>query len=241
MPDTWSIERGPSASLARCRALEVDGVAHAFGLRHQDAGHSSRFSGGRELRIRQVHGARIVRGGEIAQQEVEADGVWDRVERLRGAYLAVRTADCVPILLVARDGTFAAAVHAGWRGTAQGIAARAVRVLEEQGCPPEKLVAAVGPSIGVCCYPVSPDVAREVAGASGVEVEAIVQRETGQVRLDLRAANREQLHSTGIPENSIHPAPWCTCCEADLFFSFRREGAAAGRQLSVIGAAPRRP
>ena len=188
--------------------------------------------------MRQVHGARIVRGSEIGAQGVAADGAWDRVERLHGAYLAVRTADCVPILLAARDGSFVAAIHAGWRGTAQRIVGHMVRVLDEQGCPPEALVAAAGPSIGACCYPVSPDVAATVADASGVALESIARCQPGQVRLDLRAANREQLLAAGVPENSIHQAPWCTRCSADLFFSYRREGPAAGRQVACIGWRP---
>jgi len=182
-----------------------------------------------------------VRGGEIGPQGVEADGAWDRVERRRAAYLAVRTADCVPILLAARDGSLVAAVHAGWRGTVQRIVERAICLLEEQGCPPGGLVAASGPSIGACCYPVSPDVATAVADACGVPVETIARTEPGQVRLDLQAANREQMLAAGIPENSIHQAPWCTACAADLFFSYRREGGAAGRQLSLIGPLRGRP
>jgi len=241
LPDLWSIERGQSAAFARCAALEIDGVAHAFGLRHDDAACPSGLGCGRECRLRQVHGARIVRGGEIGPQGVEADGAWDRVERLRGAYLAVRTADCVPILLAARDGSLVAAVHAGWRGTAQRIVERAICLLEEQGCPPGGLVAASGPSIGACCYPVSPDVATAVADACGVPVETIARTEPGRVRLDLQAANREQMLAAGIPEDSIHQAPWCTACAADLFFSYRREGGAAGRQLSLIGPLLGRP
>jgi hypothetical protein len=236
LPDLWTIKRGATGAFAQCSALKLEGVSHAFGLRHHDA-----IGYGRERRLSQVHGARIVRGCEVGAQGVEADGAWDRVERLRGEYLAVRTADCVPILLAARDGSFIAAVHAGWRGTAQRIAQRAVRVLEEQGCPPETLVAVAGPSIGPCCYPVALEVATAVATASGVSVEAIARCEPGKVRLDLSAANREQLLDAGIPEESIHRAPWCTACETELFFSYRREGAAAGRQLSLIGPPIGRP
>lgn len=252
MTDLWFIEKRASGAFAGCNALKLDGVAHAFGLRSHDAGPAgssdpthtlsrerlARLSScgpGPERLLHQVHGARIVRAGEIGPAGVAADGVWDRIERIPGRFLAVRTADCVPILLAALDGSFVAAVHAGWRGTAQSIARRAVRVLEEQGCAPHALVAAVGPSIGPCCYPVSPEVAAAVADASGVAVETIAKCEPGQVRLDLGAANGQQLLDAGIPEESIHRAPWCTACEADLFFSYRREGVAAGRQLSLIG------
>lgn len=258
MTDPWFIERSASGAFAGCSALKLDGVAHAFGLRSHDAGpagstdpmHTSslarlaRLSScglGPEFLLRQVHGASIVRAGEIGPAGVEADGAWDCIEEIPGRFLAVRTADCVPILLATHDGSFVAAVHAGWRGTAQGVVSRAVRVLEEQGCPAETLVAAAGPSIGPCCYPVSLEVAFTVAGASGVAIETIARYEAGEVRLDLRAANRQQLLDAGIPAESIHQAPWCTACEAELFFSHRREGVAAGRQLSLIGPASGRP
>ena len=256
--DLWFIERRASGAFAGCSALNLHGVAHAFGLRSHDAGPAgstdpthrlsrerlARLSScgpGPERLLRQVHGARIVRASEIGPAGVEADGVWDRIERISDRFLAVRTADCVPILMAARDGSFVAAVHAGWRGTAQRIVQRAVRVLEEQGCPPQTLVAVAGPSIGPCCYPVALEVAAAVAAASGVAVEAVARCEPGQVRLDLPAANRLQLLDAGIPEEAIHRAPWCTACEAELFFSYRREGVAAGRQLSLIGPVSGRP
>jgi YfiH family protein len=239
----WSIGRGASAAYARCAALEVDGVAHGFGLRASHADGGDLFEG-QAYRLRQVHGERLVKAGHAGQAggpEEEADGSWAQVQRLNDTYLAVRTADCVPILFASRDGTLVAAVHAGWRGTAKGIAAKAVRLLEQEGCPPTRLIAAAGPSIGVCCYPVSRQVATQVADGSGVAIEAVSRCEAGQVRLDLRAAIRAQLRGAGMPDDSVQSAPWCTACEADLFFSYRREGAAAGRQLSVIGPQVPRP
>jgi len=236
----WSIERGPAAAYAHCAALEIDGVTHAFGLREPHAAATGRFAG-RECRLRQVHGERIVQASAIERPDAEADGSWDWVQRLRDKYLAVRTADCVPILFASRDGALVGAVHAGWRGTAQGIAAKAVRVLEREGCPPGKLIAAVGPSIGVCCYPVSRQVAADVAEASSVPIEAVTRCGPGQVRLDLKLAIGAQLRAAGVPDHSVHSAPWCTACEKDLFFSFRRDGAAAGRQLSLIGPQVPRP
>jgi len=246
LPDLWSIERGPGGAFARCAALQVDGVTHAFGLRGHDAGKAGSAESlarlaacapGPQRMLRQVHRAAIVRGCEIRAGGVEADGAWDRLEDLSRGFLAVVTADCVPILLASRDGRFVAALHAGWRGTAQRIAARAVDVLREQGCPPEGLLAAIGPSIGPCCYPVSEHVAAAVARASGVAVKG----EAGPTGLDLRGANREQLLAAGVAAESVHAAPWCTACETELFFSYRRDGVAAGRQLSLIGPIGGRP
>jgi YfiH family protein len=253
-PGVWSIERG----LACCDALRVDGVAHGFGLRSHDVGPAGSFEQahrqsrrrlaelsscgtGPECLLRQLHGAEIVSGGGIEPGGVEADGACERVDRLHDRFLAVRTADCVPILLASREGTFVAAVHAGWRGTARGIVQRAVRAFEGMGCPPATVIAAVGPAIGACCYTVSEQIAREVAVASGVAVAGVAYGNRENPRLDLRAANRRQMLAAGIPAGSVHLAPWCTSCEADLFFSYRREGAASGRQLSLIGPVFGRP
>ncbi len=180
-----------------------------------------------------MHGSTVVRATEIGPEGVEADAIWERAERLEDRHLAVRTADCVPILLATRDGEIVSAVHAGWRGTASRIVARTVETLTGQGRAAEELIAAIGPSIGPCCYPVAPDVADRVARASGLDLEA-----SG---LDLKAANRAQLLAAGVPSAAVHVAPWCTACEAERFFSYRREGAAAGRQLNLIGPPAARP
>ncbi|NIM02494.1 MAG: hypothetical protein GTN89_17090, partial [Acidobacteria bacterium] len=185
----WSIDRG--GSFARCAALDVGGLRHAFGLRRHHAEHAAWSAYGSECRIRQVHGSTVVRATEIGPEGVEADAIWERAERLEDRHLAVRTADCVPILLATRDGEIVSAVHAGWRGTASRIVARTVETLTGQGRAAEELIAAIGPSIGPCCYPVAPDVADRVARASGLDLEA-----SG---LDLKAANRAQLLAAGVP------------------------------------------
>ncbi len=252
MPDPWSIERCESAAFARCNALDVAGIAHAFGLRDHDAGPAvspdpkfaaarrslARLAGcadGAERPLRQVHGSKVVRATDVGPGGVEADAVWERARAIAGGWVAVRTADCVPILLTDRAGAYLAAVHAGWRGTARGIAGIAVSVLAGAGCDPRSLIAAVGPSIGPCCYPVSADVAASVADACGVAIDAIGRERDGRIRLDLREANRRQLLAAGLAESSVPVAPWCTACEPQWFFSHRRDGAAAGRQLSLIG------
>ncbi len=242
LADPWSIDR--TGSFARCDALEKTGLRHAFGLRTNDAGPASsddpsHLSARTDLAascgcghgpaplLRQVHGREVRRAGDIGPEGVEADAVWEHAEHLEDRFLAVRTADCVPILLATREGDFLAAIHAGWRGTAARIATRTVDELVARGCRAEHLVAAIGPSIGPCCYPVAPEVAERVAGASGIDLDA--------GGLDLRAANRAQLTGAGIPAEAVHTAPWCTACEAERFFSYRRDGRLAGRQLSLIG------
>jgi YfiH family protein len=214
---SWSID----GAYARCDALAIEGLAHGFGLR------STKPPLNLAATLRQVHGGRVVQASATDPEGADADGVWERLDSLNGRGLAVRTADCVPILLATRDGSLVAAVHAGWRGTAGSIVRRAVDSLAAAGAGPATLVAAIGPSIGPCCYPVSVEVAAELTAVSGITVDPAAA--------DLREVNRSQLLAAGMPAKSIHSAPWCTSCEAGLFHSHRRDGAAAGRQWSLIG------
>ena len=143
---------------------------------------------------------------------------------------SVRTADCVPLLLGVRGGRAAAAVHAGWRGTAAGVVEAALAALTRAaGCAPDRVVAGLGPAIGACCYQVGPEV------AAGVGSEGAVERRADGLYLDLRTAVRERLLAGGVPARAITSAPWCTRCRADLFYSFRGEGDRAGRLMASIG------
>jgi YfiH family protein len=163
--------------------------------------------------------------------------ITDRVD----VALAVKTADCVPILIADRERRAAAAIHAGWRGTARGIAAGTVLSLRTRfEIEPDALVAAIGPSIGACCYQVGPEVRAGFAGASRAPVAADVvdgwfaAGDGDRLQLDLWRANREQLEAVGVPAASIHVAGLCTACHVDRFFSYRRESARAGRMLAVV-------
>jgi hypothetical protein len=180
----------------------------------------------------------MVRAAETEEVR-DADGVtWyrgDPGERVP----AVRTADCVPILLVDRRGRAVAAVHAGWRGTAAGIAARAVEGLAAEGIPPGDVLAALGPAILDCCYEVGPEVVEALAASVPAGRAPEVSRAVGpgQFRVDLHAANRLQLVASGVPQEAIRQAPWCTRCRPDLFYSYRRQGPAAGRMMACVGPA----
>ena len=147
---------------------------------------------------------------------------------------AVRSADCVPLLLVDPRGRATAAVHAGWRGTAAGIAAAAVERMRALGAG-NGLVVALGPAILGCCY----EVGEEVVAALGTP-EAVARRRPGELpKVDLHAANVVQLLAAGVRREDIHRAPWCTRCRNDLFFSARAEGARAGRLMAAAGPAAR--
>jgi hypothetical protein len=174
-----------------------------------------------------------------------------------GLLLAVQTADCVPILLVDPQKRAVAAIHAGWKGALARIAEKAVgRLRLEFGSKPADLLAALGPSIGPCCYEVGAEFVTKFTGqfadASGYFDEPRTGDEPNplqwlsmvppghqppprNVRLDLPKANRAQLLAAGLRPQNIFSCGLCTACRTDFFFSHRREGVLAGRLLSVIG------
>jgi len=256
----WRLSERNGILLALCEALErCSGVVHAFSTRRAEGrgdfdlggadtndaetlrrrvrfGLAAGLSGRPMLAARQVHGRRVVTVNQAAEGPTEADGIAARHDRRTLGFPCVRTADCVPILLADPAGRAVAAVHAGWRGTAAGIAGEAVRALARMGTDPSRLLAALGPAIGGCCYEVGREVSRAVTAASGGAAEGLCRHTVGRgPSLDLRQANLRQLERAGLPTASIHVAPWCTHCDSELFFSYRREGEASGRMLSGIG------
>jgi YfiH family protein len=201
----------------RARAFDrFTWLEHGFGTREADV--PSIFPS--LATLKQVHSAGCVpalgRTGLIG----EGDAL---LENTPGAVVAVKTADCVPILLVDGRRRAVAAVHAGWRGTAASIAARAVEAMGERfGSTPEDIEAAIGPAIGKCCYEVGPEVAERFG-------------ERGRAHIDLAEHNRRQLQTAGLPETRIYTANLCTRCLAADFHSFRRDGERAGRLYSFVG------
>ncbi len=179
--------------------------------------------------LRQTHSALVFDIWDVVRAggSLEGDGLHsDRSATIIG----VRTADCLPLLLLDRARRRVAAVHAGWRGSAARIAAHAVAALEEAGSPPESLEAVIGPCIGAARYEVGPEVAERF------EHSAVVEREDWlKPHLDLATANRLQLQAAGVPGDSIHGGGMCTYDEADRFHSHRRDQAQAGRMLAAIG------
>lgn len=178
------------------------------------------------LELKQVHSARVVATGQW-RPGLEADAL---VTRRSGTRLAVKTADCVPVLLLDPVRRAAAAIHAGWRGTVQGIVLAAVGEMGRlYGSRPEDLIAALGPAIGGCCYEVGPEVA--VQFRDWFPERNDLERKT---RIDLRAALRRQLLAAGLKEGRIDSTEVCTCCGGAEFHSWRRDGERAGRMFSAI-------
>ncbi|AKF81204.1 conserved hypothetical protein [Myxococcus fulvus] len=186
-------------------------------------------------RVSQVHGdvvleARVEQVDEALRPvEGEADALWTEVP---GTWVAVGTADCVPVVLVDPDGRRVAAIHSGWKGTDLVISARAVETLVARGARPERLLAAVGPSIQRCCYEVSEELGQRFTqrfGADVVEVEP-----SGRVRLDLSRAVRMTLVGAGLRPEHVDVLQACTACEPSRFFSHRRDAGRTGRHLNLV-------
>ena len=194
------------------------------------------------LAPRQVHGCRLVcidaDGGEEAARGTppEADGEILLAPPAPQRVGAVRTADCVPLLLADGDGRAAGALHAGWRGIAAGIVGTAVSALATRGFEASTLRVVLGPAIGPCCYEVGEDVRGEIGRSLGDDaVAAFVERAGARPRLDLHRALRLQLERAGVRPELVSAAPWCTACREDLFFSHRRDAGRSGRMMALIG------
>lgn len=179
----------------------------------------------------QVHGVRVnIAGPEAFPEGTQGDIV---ITNRVGLAVGVFVADCAPILLYAPDVQAVAAVHAGWRGTAQQGVNVAVRALQEAyGADPARMVAAVGPAIKGCCYEVGPEVAEALAGLP--QPEACLTPRGERWMLDVQEANRQQLVAAGLAAENVHVSGLCTYCHEDLFFSYRRDGARSGRMIGAI-------
>jgi YfiH family protein len=200
--------------------------------------------------VRQIHSGsvRVVREGDGALEGrletadgkavLEGDGL---ITDVPGVLLGVGTADCVPVLVVDVEKRVVAAFHAGWRGTVARIVEHGVaKMKDEYGSQVEDLVAAVGPSIGPCCYTVGEEVRAEFGGQFGYAEELFSREDTGEIRVNLWEANRRQLVEAGVEAAQITVVGECTACARDergalRYFSHRGEKGVAGRMLNVVG------
>jgi YfiH family protein len=205
------------------------------------------------VRVRQVHGASVVVAREARSDAAdEADII---VTDAPGLGLAVRAADCVPLLIADERTAAVAAAHGGWQGLAAGVPSAAVTALtREFGSRPSDLVAAIGPSIGACCYEVGAEV-RDRFEAAGFGRGRIARWFREEPRPSSRnpsmpglprplrashwffdgwSAASEQLLDAGVPADRIFVADLCTASHPDTFCSYRREGFAAGRMVGAI-------
>jgi polyphenol oxidase len=209
---TSNLFRLESDRIYRCEAFQqFVWLKHGFGTRIANPEV--------DVTLRQIHSDRVVNAAGLKNRECEGDAlVTDEIAKCIG----VRTADCVPILLVDSHNHVVAAVHAGWRGTAAGIVKHAIdKMNADFGTSAADLYAAMGPCIRVCCYEVGPEV-------------AVHFNLTGRCNLDLPHANRRQMETAGLAPDRMFDSGLCTACNAAQLFSYRREPENPGRMVAAI-------
>jgi YfiH family protein len=253
IPDAFEWTTESWGATLRCTPLGVI-APHLFTTRQlslaspgDNAMLAAAVGAGAVAMARQVHGRTVVvvRDGDAPPSIApEADAF---VSSSRDVAVAIRVADCVPLLMADRHRGVVAAVHAGWRGTAARAAVAALESLEHEfGTKPADIVAAIGPSIGPCCYEVGTELVDAFASA-GHERYLIDRwflapapprgsRERPKLRLDVAAANRDQLLLAGVPDGQIHTSGLCTAMHLDVLTSYRAEKDKAGRLAGVIRA-----
>ena len=206
-----------SENIYRVTDLDVfPWLVHGFGTRLSDI--PAAFA--QLATLKQIHSASCVTAEGRAGLLGEGDAL---IENQPGSVVAVKTADCIPVLLVDERRRVVAAVHAGWRGTAARIVADAVTLMGSRfGTSVGDLHAAIGPGIGECCYEVGAEVAEHFGGQ-------------GRGHIDLAAANRRQLEESGVTQRRIYASNLCTMCRGEEFDSFRRDREKAGRMYSFAG------
>lgn len=250
-----------------CRPLATL-TAHVFTTRHWDLGSRAvdpdddtpwdavaravGVSSTHLIRARQIHGSQVISGQSQGSARPSADIIVTS-DPAQGA--AVQSADCVPVLIVDRRLGAIAAAHAGWRGLAAHVPEATVSALRrEYGSTAADLYAAIGPSIGSCCYQVGPDVLQAFVDG-GFEAERLAtyflpapthsDRNPSLPALvrdprvdrwffDTWCAAREGLEAAGIPSGQIYTAELCTASHPGVFCSYRRDRGSAGRMAAAI-------
>jgi len=216
-------------------------LVHGFGDRNW---RSSDFDKHPRLRqftpifLWQIHSGIFHVVEEVPRDRLAGDAL---LTERRGLLLIIKTADCLPVLIVSRERRAVAAVHCGWKSTAQGLVQKVVRGMEELfASRPASLWAALGPCIGGDCYEVGEDVRQEFR-KRGLNGDAFLTHPNlpGKYFLDLAKANRHQLLECGLKESNLFRVDRCTHCEGNLL-SYRRSRRTKGRMLNFIGIVPER-
>jgi YfiH family protein len=214
-------------------------VIHGFGNREmtEDDLHAMcKMKGLAPVRLRQIHSDIIHPLLGAPQRELIGDALLtDRP----GLLLLIKTADCLPVLILSERPRAIAAVHCGWRGTSLGLVAETVLKMDLMyGCDPASLQAAFGPSIGLDCYEVGEEV-RLGFGRTGHDSSVFKShpQRKDKYLFDLRQASRLQLLSCGVRKEKIYSVPHCTRCDVK-FYSYRRDPSSSGRMLNFIGLLP---
>jgi len=211
------------SQIFRAQELErLPWLEHGFGTRHSFVDQNT----AEIATLKQIHSDRVIvanRAGDLG----EGDAL---ISNRAGLALSIRTADCFPILIADPRNRAVAAIHAGWRGAVENIAAKTVIALaKEFGSRPDELVVAIGPGIGACCFEVGSEVAARFGSFFPERTDL-----GGRAKLHLDETIRRQLGRNGVTVRQIVSADLCTCCQPDTFHSYRRDREEAGRMVITI-------
>jgi YfiH family protein len=230
--------------------LPHDGVRHFFGTRHHTGTVAyetgvpakTRDVGGQSwmLSVKQVHGTDALIVDRPLTGSDRFQGGWDAlITDQPGVTVAVRTADCVPVLVYDRRRKVAAAIHAGWRGALAGIVPKTIQLMIARFSTDEADVrVSIGPSAGSCCYEVDEAVLEPLRSGSTEWSSLLKDRRGNRAKLDLKALVKRQAAQIGIDRDHITTVNLCTICHPHLFFSYRREGRVNGTMLNGITLMP---
>lgn len=183
---------------------------------------------------KQIHSNKVVTvTAENYKDVFECDGF---VTREKGILLAVKSADCTPMILCDKENGVTGAVHAGWRGTVSGIALRGVEKMKEIGADEKNIVVLIGPCIHSCCYEVDiPFVCAVEKSEYGNFLMPYIKKsqEEGKFYASLTDMNKQLLKLSGIREDNIYVSELCTCCENDMLFSHRASRGKRGLMMAA--------
>lgn len=172
----------------------------------------------------QVHGNRIAAVSKDDRGKIipAVDGLAYKHDKAVPVHLAVRVADCVPILAYDESAGVIGAAHAGWRGTVGNIAGNLISIMHRLGADPTCIHVSIGPHIGTCCYHVTDDRALAFQKKFGMN-QMLMVKESGRWHLNLAVANRLALTRAGVLTRHIHTSDVCTACHSDIYFSYRKD------------------
>ncbi len=215
---------------------EIPWLRHGFGDATWAQSHfrkNMEWANFKPLFLRQVHSDVVYSIEEVPLKNPRGDAL---ITRLSGLLLVIKSADCLPVLLVDIGRRVVAAAHCGWKGTLHRILEKTVRGMKDRhGSKPEEILAAFGPCIGAGCYEVGEEVRRDYLQERFPDtVFRPIPGRRGKSFFDLAESNRLQLISQGMNEENIFTVGVCTHCD-ELYPSYRRDRDRTGRMLSFIG------
>jgi YfiH family protein len=221
------------------RLERIPFLRHGFGdraWRETEFKRSMAGEGFHPLFLKQIHSDIVHFIDELPRQRLRGDAL---ITRLDGVLLVIKTADCLPVLLVEEKKRVIAAVHCGWKGTRLKVLEKVLRGMRERySADPHSVLAVFGPCIGSGCYEVGQDV-RDLYDADGFPASLFrpIPDRAGKNLFDLAAAARLQLQELGVKEDNIFAVDICTHCDP-AYPSYRRDKDDCGRMLSFIGLTP---